>query len=130
MTGWTQFTARFERGAEADALVEDAEASPHRVSYAAARGDVARVRIVGYDEEAVAKNLLEASGDSVIAALVASFNDTSDSGNITILNNRLEEVGGASCPVASRWDFRLEAGGMVETGVRAGNDFSLAEEYE
>jgi hypothetical protein len=35
----------------------------------------------------------------------------------------------ATCPEASRWSFELTVGGLTETGERAGNDFSLQEQY-
>lgn len=133
MTGWTQFTARFEEKRHADALVEDAEACPERTSYSETFEDIARVRILGYHKHDEALRLLESAGP-IEAVLVADFNDTTDSGEVTVYQpNRQagfeKSVGGASCPEASRWDFRFEVGGLVETGERAGNDFSLEQQY-
>jgi hypothetical protein len=141
MTGWTQFTARFEEEQHADALLEDAKASPHRVSYAETLDNIARVRILGYHNHDEAVALLEAEGP-LDFALVADFNDTSDSGSITAYgsggalaahagpdDSDLYVITTAESPEAARWSFELTVGGLTETGIRAGNDFSLAERY-
>lgn len=133
MTGWTQFTARFQQERHADAIVEDAEASPHRTPYAESLRDIARVRIVGYDNHENAVGLLEAAGP-VELALVADFNDTTDSGEVSVYKPQYktgwaEVPASATCPEASRWGFSYSVGGLTETGERAGCDFSLEEKY-
>ena len=133
MTGWTQATVRFEEAQHADALVEDVEASPHRASYNEAYEDIARVRLVGYDKHEDVLDLLQAAGPAELA-LVADFNDTTDSGGVEVYRPHYstgwrQTQGGATCPEASRWSFELSVGGLTETGLRAGNDFTLEEQY-
>lgn len=132
MTGWTQFTVRYDQHSAAEFVVEDAEASPNRVSYAESIDNIARVRLVGYDKHEAALEMINAPKAEVEIALVADFNDTTDSGEVTVYNDRQGEVvsvANATCPEVGRWSFELSVGGLTETGVRAGNDFSLEEKY-
>lgn len=134
MTGWTQFTVRFEEARHADAITADAEASGERITHNESLGRIARIRIVGYGKDGIAKRLLEAAG-SIELVIVANFNDTTDGGNMHIyrpapFGDGFESMAGdAQCPEAMRWDFRLEVDGLVETGLRAGNDFTMEEQY-
>lgn len=137
MTGWTQFTARFEEEQHADALVADVDAATSseesnlNTSYNKRLAKIVRVRLVGYDTKEDAINLLKSAGP-IEAVMVATFNDTTDSGEVNVYlpeRNGWSSVGRATCPEASRWDFRFEVGGLVETGLRAGQDFELEHEY-
>jgi hypothetical protein len=145
MPGWTQFTARFEEEQHADGLQEDVDIGETegdlRVSYNETLGNIARVRLVGYGLHDDAVALLEAAGP-LDFALVADFNDTSDGGSITAYgsggaraayagpdDSELYPITTAESPEAARWSFELTVGGLTETGIRAGNDFTLEQEY-
>jgi len=133
MTGWTQFTARFEEASDASRLIQSAEESEHRVHYAKSINTIARVRVVGYHGREKARELLKSAG-RIEAVLIATFDDTTDSGSIDLYQPQNEtgwsRVDGDTCPDANRWDFRFESSGLVETGVRAGQDFTLEEQYK
>jgi hypothetical protein len=134
MTGWSNVTVRFEEEQHADALQEDvaaAESDGLRISHNATLGRIARFRLVGYNMEERALSLLEAAGP-IETALLASFNDTSDSGYIEAYRGDgrgLERVSAVNAPEVGRWNFELTVDGLTETGLRAGNDFSLEEKY-
>ncbi len=136
MTEWTQFTARFENEQHADELQEYVDIGEtegaFRVSYNETHGNIARVRIVGYGQHDEAVRLLEAAGPAELA-LVADFNDTTDSGGVEVYRPHYgtgwrQTQGGATCPRFRR-GFELSVGGLTETGLRAGNDFTLEEQY-
>jgi len=130
MTGWTQFTVRFDTERDAQRLVEHMKDSDIdeelRFPYAEYVGRIARLRMLGYRKHEEAVRLLEEYGP-FDTALVADFNDTSDGGTITAYGCH-EESGAAfsrteiSCPSAMRWSFSLRFDGLMETGVRAGRD--------
>lgn len=132
MTGWTQATVRFEEERHADALVEDAQAS-REFRVAESVGNIARLRKVGYHNHEAVVDILQAAGP-IELALVADFNDTTDSGEVSIYRPQHrtgweKTQGGARCPEAMRWDFAVRVDGLVETGERAGNDYSMEEMY-
>jgi len=129
MTGWTQATARFVESNDAAQAIDSAKDAGCR--YAEREDRIVRVRKVGYEHHDTVVKMLKDSGN-IELALVADFNDTTESGYVTVYRpNRMgwQSQGKCNCPEVMRRNFRVEIGGLVETGTRAGNDFSLDEQY-
>jgi len=137
MSGWSQFTVRFEQEQDAKQLQKDAKAEESeglRLSYNSRVGPIVRIRIVGYSMKQRAFSLLEEAGP-IETALLAVFNDTSDSGYIEAYRGKrngeeIVKVAEASSPEVGRFSFELTVDGLTETGLRAGQDFSIEEKYE
>jgi hypothetical protein len=137
MTGWTQFTARFESEQEADSLSDHFEQLDENgsleVVYNKTFGHLLRVRVFGYGQFETTLSQLERL-DTPTVVILAEFNDTSDSGRFECYQRdstgRLQEEVTRYSGEAMRWDSSLTMYGVKETGIRAGQDFDLEDEYD
>lgn len=137
MVGWTQFTARFEDESQAEFVSKDFEMADENgsleITYNETLGPIARVRIFGYQNFNNAMRFFKET-ETPETALVANFNDTSDAGEIIAYrqsgNDNLHRELTEYSEEAMRWDASLEFDGLVETGIRAGQDFDLEDKYD